>query len=91
MSKLGSNVTPFRFKMPENAPSSVILQDGTSDLVDACGVQYYVKIFAGESETDHNRAKYEQNRRVTFVFLAFYFYTFSTTLDDKYLFCLSTV
>lgn len=59
MSKLGSNVTPFRFKMPENAPSSVILQDGTSDLVDACGVQYYVKIFAGESETDHNRAKYE--------------------------------
>lgn len=58
MSKLGSNAIPFRFKMPENAPASVILQDGTSVVADACGVQYYVKIFAGEAETDHNRSKY---------------------------------
>jgi len=57
VSKLGSNATPFRFKIPENAPASVILQDGTSNSADACGVQYYVKIFAGEAETDHNRAK----------------------------------
>lgn len=48
---------PFSFKMPENAPASVILQDGSTNTIDACGVQYYVKIFAGESETDHNRAK----------------------------------
>ncbi|XP_026816175.1 arrestin homolog [Rhopalosiphum maidis] len=57
ISKLGSNATPFRFKIPENAPASVVLQDGTTNLADACGVQYYVKIFAGESETDHNRSK----------------------------------
>lgn len=58
ITKLGSNAMPFRFKIPENAPASVILQDGTSsNIADACGVQYYVKIFAGESETDHNRAK----------------------------------
>lgn len=57
MSKLGSNAVPFSFRMPENAPASVIFQDGTSDMADACGVQYYVKIFAGESETDHNCAK----------------------------------
>ncbi|VVC37473.1 Hypothetical protein CINCED_3A005800 [Cinara cedri] len=57
LSKLGSNTTAFRFKMPDNAPASIILQDGSTNLADACGVQYYVKIFAGESETDHNRAK----------------------------------
>ncbi|XP_050528713.1 arrestin homolog isoform X1 [Daktulosphaira vitifoliae] len=57
LSKLGSNAVPFRFKIPQNAPPSVILQDGSKDRTDACGVQYYVKIFAGLFETDHNRAK----------------------------------
>lgn len=57
MSKLGGNAIPFSFKIPQNAPASVILQDGASNSIDACGVQYYVKIFAGDSETDYNRAK----------------------------------
>ncbi|CAG2057557.1 unnamed protein product [Timema podura] len=57
MKKLGPNAFPFTFVLPANAPASVTLQPGQDDLGDPCGVQYYVKMFAGESDTDRSHKR----------------------------------
>ncbi|XP_050427064.1 arrestin homolog [Adelges cooleyi] len=65
LSKMGNNAVPFSFQIPDNAPASVILQDlTTTDKADACGVQYYVKVFSGQSETDHSRARQSVAMRI---------------------------
>lgn len=59
MKKLGDNAFPFTFQIPPNAPASISLQqkneDGNND--QPCGIQYFVKIFAGESETDRTHRR----------------------------------
>ncbi|XP_076165871.1 arrestin 1 [Ptiloglossa arizonensis] len=56
--KLGPNAIPFTFKFPPTAPSSVTLQPGEGETGEPCGVSYYVKIYAGDTETDitHKRS-----------------------------------
>ncbi|XP_059483038.1 arrestin homolog [Neocloeon triangulifer] len=56
--KLGANAFPFTFQLPTSAPGSVTLQPGPDDGGQPCGVSYYVKIFAGENNTDtsHKRS-----------------------------------
>jgi len=57
--KLGPNAHPFTFKMPANAPPSVTIQPGADDTeAKPCGVEYYIKLFVGESEDDktHKRS-----------------------------------
>nr|CAD7442914.1 unnamed protein product [Timema bartmani] len=61
MKKLGPNAFPFTFVLPANAPASVTLQPGQDDLGDPCGVQYYVKMFAGESDTDRSHKRSSVN------------------------------
>lgn len=55
--KLGRNVYPFTFNLPQNAPASVMLQPGVNDEGQPCGVQYYIKIFVGENETDRSHRR----------------------------------
>lgn len=55
--KLGPNAYPFTFKLPNSAPASVTLQPGPEDQGEPCGVNYYVKIFAGDSETDRSHRR----------------------------------
>ncbi|CAL7938420.1 unnamed protein product [Xylocopa violacea] len=50
--KLGPNAIPLTFKFPQNAPSSVTLQPREDETGEPCGVSYYVKIYAGDIETD---------------------------------------
>ncbi|XP_046402167.1 arrestin homolog [Ischnura elegans] len=57
LKKLGPNAFPFTFKLPTSAPASVSLQPGPDDNGKPCGVQYYVKAFAGESETDRGHKR----------------------------------
>lgn len=57
LKKLGPNAYPFTFNMPTSAPSSVTLQQGKTEDGEPCGVQYYVKIFAGDSETDRSHRR----------------------------------
>lgn len=57
MKKLGPNAIPFTFVLPPSAPSSVTLQPGAEDEGQPCGVQYSVKIFAGESELDRSHKR----------------------------------
>ncbi|KAK4300683.1 hypothetical protein Pmani_027136 [Petrolisthes manimaculis] len=67
--KLGANAFPFTFKMPEQAPPSVTIQPGTDDEGRPCGVEYYVKVYVGESEEDrsHKRSTVQLNiRRIQF-------------------------
>lgn len=56
--KLGPNAVPFTFSFPQTAPSSVTLQPGADETGEPCGVSYYVKVYAGETETDvtHKRS-----------------------------------
>ncbi|EFN78189.1 phosrestin-2 [Harpegnathos saltator] len=58
LKKLGSNAVPFTFTFPQSAPSSVTLQPGPNETGDPCGVNYYVKVYCGETETDltHKRS-----------------------------------
>ena len=58
MQKLGPNAIPFTFKFSQSAPSSVTLQQGEDETGEPCGVNYYVKIYCGETETDvtHKRS-----------------------------------
>ncbi|XP_019874715.1 arrestin homolog [Aethina tumida] len=58
MKKLGPNSYPFTFTIPPNAPASVTLQPASEDEGQPCGVNYYVKLFSGENETDraHKRS-----------------------------------
>lgn len=55
--KLGPNAFPFTFEIPASAPASVILQKGKDDTGSPCGVEYYVKLFCGESETDRTHRR----------------------------------
>lgn len=55
--KLGPNAFPFTFQIPASAPASVILQKGKDDTGSPCGVEYYVKLFCGESETDRTHRR----------------------------------
>ncbi|XP_018007940.1 arrestin homolog [Hyalella azteca] len=67
--KLGANAYPFTFKMPPNAPPSVTIQPGPDDEGKPCGVEYYIKIFVGDSEEDrtHKRSTIVLNiRRIQF-------------------------
>lgn len=57
MKKLGPNAYPFTFVLPQNAPASVMLQPGPEDEGQPCGVQYYVKIFVGENESDRSHRR----------------------------------
>ncbi|XP_043788936.1 phosrestin-2 [Apis laboriosa] len=58
LQKLGPNAIPFTFKFSQSAPSSVTLQQGEDETGEPCGVNYYVKIYCGETETDvtHKRS-----------------------------------
>lgn len=44
LKKLGPNAFPFTFRVQPNCPASVILQQGTDESGDPCGVQYFVKV-----------------------------------------------
>lgn len=57
LKKLGPNAYPFTFNIPSNAPTSVTLQQDKSDAGDACGVQYFVKIFTGDSDMDRTHRR----------------------------------
>uniref|UniRef100_U5EXF4 Phosrestin-2 n=1 Tax=Corethrella appendiculata TaxID=1370023 RepID=U5EXF4_9DIPT len=57
MKKLGPNAFPFTFTINPSAPSSITLQQGKADNGEPCGVQYFVKIFAGENETDRTHRR----------------------------------
>lgn len=57
MKKLGPNAIPFSFNIPPSAPASITLQQAKSENGEPCGVQYYVKIFAGDSETDRTHRR----------------------------------
>lgn len=58
LKKLGPCAFPFTFTLPQGSPSSVTLQPGPEEAGEPCGVSYYVKIFAGENETEiaHKRS-----------------------------------
>jgi arrestin-1 len=58
LKKLGPNAFPFTFQLPTSAPGSVTLQPGAEDQGEPCGVNYYVKVFAGENESDRTNKKY---------------------------------
>lgn len=69
LKKLGPNAIPFTFKIPPSAPASVTLQPNEDDSGEPCGVQYYIKIFAGESENDRSHRRSTVNlgiRKVQF-------------------------
>lgn len=55
--KLGDNAIPFNFTIPPSAPASITLQQDKNETGEPCGVQYYVKIFAGDSETDRTHRR----------------------------------
>ncbi|XP_067007922.2 arrestin homolog [Anabrus simplex] len=57
MKKLGPSAFPFTLTLPPNAPASVTLQPGPEDAGQPCGVQYILKVFAGESETDRSHKR----------------------------------
>ncbi|XP_067118379.1 arrestin homolog isoform X2 [Centruroides vittatus] len=57
MKKLGPNAYPFYFQLPINAPQSVILQPGSEESGQPCGVYYDVKLFAGQSVEDKSHKR----------------------------------
>lgn len=57
LKKLGPNAIPFTFNIPPSAPASITLQQAKEENGEPCGVQYYVKIFTGESETDRSHRR----------------------------------
>lgn len=57
LKKLGANAVPFTFNVPASAPASITLQQAKEENGEPCGVQYYVKIFAGDSETDRSHRR----------------------------------
>lgn len=44
LKKLGPNAFPFTFNIQPSCPASVILQQGTDDSGEPCGVAYFVKV-----------------------------------------------
>lgn len=57
LKKLGPNAYPFTFTIQPSAPASITLQQGADEEGDPCGVQYFVKIFTGESESDRSHRR----------------------------------
>ncbi|KAH8351735.1 phosrestin-2 [Drosophila eugracilis] len=57
LKKLGSNAYPFVMQMPPSSPASVVLQQKASDESQPCGVQYFVKIFTGDSDCDRSHRR----------------------------------
>lgn len=57
LGKLGSNAFPFVLNMPANSPASVVLQQKADDKSQPCGVQYFVKVFTGDSEVDRSHRR----------------------------------
>lgn len=57
LKKLGSNAFPFVMQMPTSSPASVVLQQKASDESQPCGVQYFVKIFTGDSDCDRSHRR----------------------------------
>ena len=57
MRKLGDNVVPFTLHLPLACPASVTLQQDDNDSGEPCGVQYFIKVFPGENETDQTHKK----------------------------------
>uniref|UniRef100_A0A1A9VH66 Phosrestin-2 n=2 Tax=Glossina TaxID=44049 RepID=A0A1A9VH66_GLOAU len=57
LKKLGSNAFPFVMEMPPSSPASVVLQQRAQDESQPCGVQYFVKVFAGESDCDRSHRR----------------------------------
>lgn len=58
LKKLGDNAFPFTFQLPQCAPASMTLQQKNMDeSQEPCGIQYFVKIFAGDSETDRSHRR----------------------------------
>ncbi|KAF2881354.1 hypothetical protein ILUMI_24797 [Ignelater luminosus] len=55
--KLGPNAYAFTFILPPSAPASVSIQQGRDEEGQPCGVQYYVKTFVGENETDRSHKR----------------------------------
>ncbi|CAL4115981.1 unnamed protein product [Meganyctiphanes norvegica] len=55
--KLGGHAYPFTFKMPSNAPPSVTINPGPEDEGHPCGVEYFIKCFVGESESDRSHRR----------------------------------
>ncbi|XP_065356730.1 phosrestin-2 [Calliphora vicina] len=57
LKKLGSNAYPFILEMPPSSPASVVLQQKANDSTQPCGVQYFVKVFAGENDCDRSHRR----------------------------------
>lgn len=57
LKKLGANAFPFVMQMPTSSPASVVLQQKASDESQPCGVQYFVKIFTGDSDCDRSHRR----------------------------------
>lgn len=57
LKKLGPNAYAFTFRIQPSCPASIILQQKESENGEPCGVQYFVKIFAGDSETDRTHRR----------------------------------
>jgi len=55
--KLGPNAFPFIFKLPQSSPASVTLQPGNDDQGKPCGVEYYLKTFVGENDSDRTHKR----------------------------------
>ena len=58
LKKLGENAFPFTFQIPNNAPTSITIQQKNENGDEQpCGIQYFVKIFAGDTETDRTHRR----------------------------------
>ncbi|GAA57584.1 beta-arrestin, partial [Clonorchis sinensis] len=52
MKKLGNNAFPFYFKLPPDAPASVMLQPGPNENGKPCGVDYELRTYVADGTDD---------------------------------------
>lgn len=57
LKKLGPNAFPFTFQFPATSPPSVMLQPGPDETGEPCGVSYFLKAYAGDSESDNTHKR----------------------------------
>lgn len=57
LKKLGPNAYPFVMQLQPSSPASVVLQQKANDSSQPCGVQYFVKVFAGDSDCDRTHRR----------------------------------
>ncbi|XP_046393204.1 arrestin homolog [Ischnura elegans] len=57
MKKFGANATPFTFKFPQNAPSSVMLQTVGDETGKPLGVEYSFRTYVGEHSNDRTHKR----------------------------------